>query len=40
MVSVSQFSCSIVSDSMTMDCSTPGFTVHHQLPELTQIHVH
>jgi len=22
-----------------MDCSTPGFTVHHQLPELTQTHV-
>ena len=24
----------------TMDCSTPGFPVHHQLPELAQIHVH
>ena len=23
-----------------MDSSTPGFPVHHQLPELTQIHVH
>ena len=23
-----------------MDCSTPCFPVHHQLPELTQIHVH
>ena len=23
-----------------MECSTPGFPVHHQLPELTQIHVH
>ena len=23
-----------------MDCSTPGFPVLHQLPELTQIHVH
>ena len=23
-----------------MDCSTPGFPVHHQLPEPTQIHVH
>ena len=22
------------------DCSTPGFPVHHQLPEFTQIHVH
>ena len=23
-----------------MDCSTPGFPVHHQLPEPTQSHVH
>ena len=23
-----------------MDCSTPGFPVHNQLPELTQTHVH
>ena len=23
-----------------MDCSTPSFPVHHQLPELTQTHVH
>jgi len=23
-----------------MDCSTSGFPVHHQLPELTQTHVH
>ena len=23
-----------------MDCSTPGFLVDHQLPELTQTHVH
>ena len=23
-----------------MGCSMPGFPVHHQLPELTQIHVH
>ena len=23
-----------------MDCSTPGFPVHHQLPVFTQIHVH
>ena len=21
-----------------MDCSTPGFIAHHQLPELAQIH--
>ena len=24
----------------SMDCSSPGFPVHHQLPELTQTHVH
>ena len=23
-----------------MDCSMPDFTVHHQLPELAQTHVH
>ena len=23
-----------------MDCRTPGFPVHHQLPELTQTHAH
>ena len=23
-----------------MDCSTPGFPVHHELPELAQPHVH
>ena len=23
-----------------MDCSTPGFPVHHQFPELTQTYVH
>ena len=23
-----------------MDCSVPGFPVHHQLPELAQTHVH
>ena len=23
-----------------MDCSMPGFSVHHQLPELAQTHVH
>ena len=23
-----------------MDCSTPGFPIHHQLPELAQTHVH
>ena len=35
--SVSQ-SCLTLCDPM--DCSTPGFPVHHQLPELTQTHVH
>ena len=35
------FSHSVVSDICDpMDCSTPGFAVHHQLPELTQTHVH
>ena len=23
-----------------MDCSMPGFPIHHQLPELTQTHAH
>ena len=23
-----------------MDCSTPGFPVHHELPELAQTYVH
>ena len=23
-----------------MDCNTPGFPVHHQLPEFTQTHIH
>ena len=31
-------SCTTLCDSM--DCSMPGFLVHHQLPALTQIHVH
>ena len=36
-----QFSHSVMSDSLQPhDCSTPGFPVHHQLPELTQTHVH
>ena len=29
-----------MSDCNPMDYSTPGFPVHHQLPELTQTHVH
>ena len=36
-----QFSHSVVSNSYDlMDCSTPGFPVHHQLTELTQTQVH
>ena len=31
-------SCPTLCDPM--DCSTPGFAVHHQLPEITQAHVH
>ena len=37
-----QFSLSAVSDPMQcnpMGCSTPGFPVHHQLPESAQTHV-
>ena len=30
--------CPTLCDSM--DCSTPGLSVHHQLPEFTQTHVH
>ena len=37
-------SCSVTKSCLTlcdpMDCSTPGFPVHHQLPELTQTHVY
>ena len=36
-----QFSCSIVSDSLRpQNRSTPGLSVHQQLPEFTQTHVH
>ena len=36
-----QFSCSVVLTLCDpMDCSTLGFPVHHQLPELAQTHVH
>ena len=31
-------SCLTICDPM--DCSTPGFPVHHQLPVFTQTHVH
>ena len=36
-----QFSCSVMSDSLwSMDSSTSGLPVHHQLPEFIQIHIH
>ena len=34
------FSHSVVSDFDLMDCSTPGFPVHHHLLEFAQTHVH
>ena len=46
--SLYSISLTLVIDSVTqscltpcdpMDCSTPGFPVHHQLPELAQTHV-
>ena len=42
---ISSFQFSLVTQSCPtlcdpMGCSTPGFPVHHQLPELTQTHVH
>ena len=36
--SVQSLSCVTLCDPM--DCSMPGFPVHHQLPEFTQTHVH
>ena len=42
-MSVFQFS-SVIQSCPTlcdpMNCSTPGFPVHHQIPDLTQTHVH
>jgi len=36
-----QFSHSVMSNFWNpMDCSMPGFPVHHQLPELAETHVH
>ena len=36
-----QFSRSVVSNSLwPLECSTPGFPDHHQLPEFTQTDVH
>ena len=45
LASVSIFQSSAVTQSCPalcdpMDCSTPGFPVRHQLPELAQTHVH
>ena len=37
-LSVQSLSCIQLWDPM--DCSTPGFPVYHQLPELSQTHVH
>ena len=39
-VQFSSFAHSYLTLCDPMDCSTPGFPVHHQLPELTQTHVH
>ena len=39
-VSSVQSSRSVLPNSLPMDCCTPGFPVHHQLPELAQTHVH
>ena len=36
-ISLSAQSCPALCDPM--DCNTPGFPVHHQLPELAQTHV-
>ena len=38
LVQFSHQSCLTLCDPM--DCSTPGFPVHHLLPELAQTHVH
>ena len=34
------FSCSVISDHDPTHCSTPGFSVHHHLPEFAQTHGH
>ena len=38
--SVSSVTQSYLTLCNLMDCSMPGFPIHHQLPELTQTHVH
>ena len=40
MWSLVQFSLSVMTLHDPMDCSTPGFPVHHQLLEFNQTHVH
>ena len=40
LISSVQFSHSYPNLFDPMDCSLPGFPVHHQLPELTQTQVH
>ena len=40
MVQFSSFTQSYLTLCNPMDCSTPGFPVHQQLPELAQTHVH
>jgi len=39
-ISVSSVAQSCPTLCNPMDCSTPGFPVHHQLPQLAQTHVH
>ena len=44
MINTTLLISSVVQSCLTlchcMDCSTPGFPIHYQLPEPTQIHVH
>ena len=36
-----QFSCTVMSDTLqTVDCSLPGYLIHHQLPKLAKLHVY
>ena len=37
---VTQFSLFCLTLCNPMDCSTPGFPVHHQLLQLVQTHIH
>ena len=39
-VQFSSFTQSCPTLCISVDCGTPGFTVHHQFPELTQTHIH